>query len=256
MKYDIHMKLRSKIFLGIRYRMPKFDFGSGFSEALLDHIAPSVYFDKWMIQPFNGQAVRWNTISAISRSFEPNVAIETGTYLGSSTPYISSLASGKTYSIEINEESFKKTTRRFRENHSERDIKLILGDSAQKISEVLSELDPVSTRVIAYLDAHWLDAIPTAEELLALVAWGGAWVAIIDDFKVPHDAGYGFDHYGNTTIGADIVPTKCGISIFVPSVPSTRETNAKRGTGYLFNEKSKLIIQPDDFPDLMRVEHS
>ena len=253
--YDKHVKLHSKIFLGVRYRIPKFDFGVAVSEALLDHIAPSVYFDKWMIQPFNGQAVRWNTISAISRSFDPDVAIETGTYLGSSTPYISSLASGKTYSIEINEESFKKTIRRFRENHSELDVELILGDSAQKIREVLSKLDPVSTRVIAYLDAHWLDAIPTADEILALVEWGGAWVAIIDDFKVPHDAGYGFDHYGKTTIGADIVPTKCGISIFVPSVPSTRETNGKRGTGYLFNEKSKLIVQPDDFRDLVRVDH-
>jgi hypothetical protein len=236
--------------------MPKFVFGVGFSEALLDHIAPSVYFDKWMIQPFNGQAVRWSTISAISRSFEPSVAIETGTYLGSSTPYISSLPSGKTYTIEINEESLKKTTRRFRENHSERDIELILGDSAQEIRKVLGGLDPGSARVIAYLDAHWLDAIPTTDELLALVEWGGAWVAIIDDFKVPHDTGYGFDHYGKITIGAEIVPTNCGISIFVPGVPSIRETNAKRGTGYLFNEKSKFIVRPDDFRDLMRVDHS
>ncbi len=250
------MKLASRIFLRIRYRIPKVDFGVGFSEALLDHIDPSVYFDRWMIQPFNGQAVRWNTISAISRAFEPNVAIETGTFLGSSTPYISSLTSGKTYSIEINEESFEKTSRRFRLNHSDRDIELILGDSAKKIREVLAKLDPVSTRVIAYLDAHWLDAIPTTDELLALVEWGGAWVAVIDDFKVPQDAGYGFDHYGTKIIGAEIVPVNCGISIFVPSVPSVRETNAKRGTGYLFNEKARVVVKPDDFHDLMRIDHT
>jgi hypothetical protein len=250
------MKIHSKIFLKLRYRLPKFTFGVEFSEALLDHIAPFVYFDKWMIQPFNGQAVRWNTISAISRKFEPTTAVETGTFLGSSTPYISSLVSGKTYSIEINVESFNKTTRRFRENHSERNIELILGDSAQKIREVLAELDPESIRVIAYLDAHWLDAIPTADELLALVEWGGAWIAIIDDFMVPHDDGYGFDHYGETTIGADIVPLNCGISIFVPRGPSSQETNAKRGTGYLFNEQSKRIVQPDDFRDLARITQS
>lgn len=230
-------------------------FGAGFSEMLLDHIAPAVYFDKWMIQPFNGQAVRWNTISGISRRFEATVAVETGTYLGSSTPYISSLASGKTYSIEINQETLKKTTRRFRENHSGCDIELILGDSAVEIRKVLSKLDPKSNRVIAYLDAHWLDAIPTTDELLALVKWGGAWVAIIDDFKVPHDTGYGFDHYGETIIGPGIVPANSGITTFVPKVNSSQETGVKRGTGYLFNELSLAIVKPDEFSDLTRINH-
>ena len=250
------MRLRSRMLLSLRYRLPNFEFGAGFSEMLLDHIAPAVYFDKWMIQPFNGQALRWNTISGISRRFEATVAIETGTYLGSSTPYISSLASGKTYSIEINEETLKKTTRRFRENHSGRDIELILGDSAVEIRKVLSKLDPRSNRVIAYLDAHWLDAIPTTDELLALVEWGGAWVAIIDDFKVPHDDGYGFDHYGNTIIGIEIVPANSGITTFVPKTDSSRESGVKRGTGYLFNEHSMSIVKPEEFSDLVRIEHS
>ncbi len=249
------MRLRSRMLLSLRYRLPNFVFGDGFSEMLLDHIAPAVYFDKWMIQPFNGQAVRWNTNSGISRRFEATVAVETGTYLGSSTPYISSLASGKTYSIEINQETLKKTTRRFRENHSSRDIELILGDSAVEIRKVLSKLDAKSNRVIAYLDAHWLDAIPTTDELLALVKWGGAWVAIIDDFKVPHDAGYGFDHYGDTIIGPSIVPANSEIATFVPKIDSSQETGVKRGTGYLFNELSMAIVKPDEFSDLVRINH-
>lgn len=249
------MKLSSKIVLRLRYCFPRFDFGVAFSEFLLDHIAPAVYFDRWMIQPFNGQAIRWNTVSAISRNFNAAVAIETGTYLGSSTPYLSSLVSGKTYSIEIDSETFEKTSRRFRENHSRRDIDLILGDSAIEIKKVLEKLNPDTTRIIAYLDAHWLDAIPTTDELLALTNWGGAWVAIIDDFMVPHDHGYGFDFYEGTTIGLDVVPKDHGISIFVPSVSSDLETNAKRGTGYLFNEKSRIIVKPEDFRDLVQVTH-
>lgn len=249
------MRLRSRILLSLRYRLPNFEFGVGFSEMLLDHIPPAVYFDKWMIQPFNGQAVRWSTISAISRSFAPTVAIETGTFLGSSTPYISTLVTGKTYSIEINQETLQKTTRRFRENHPSRDIDLILGDSAEEIRKVLASLDPAFTRVIAYLDAHWLDAIPTTDELLALVEWGGAWIAVIDDFKVPHDSGYGYDQYGDTVIGPKIVPAKSGISVYVPSISSNRESGVKRGTGYLFNDLSKAIVRPDNFSDLVEIDH-
>lgn len=249
------MRLRSRILLSLRYRLPNFEFGVGFSEMLLDHIPPSVYFDKWMIQPFNGQAVRWSTISAISRSFAPTVAIETGTFLGSSTPYISTLVTGKTFSIEINKDTLQKTIRRFRENHPKRDIDLILGDSAQEIKKILRKLNPLDNRVIAYLDAHWLDAIPTTDELLALVEWGGAWVAIIDDFKVPHDSGYGFDQYGDTVIGPKIVPTKSGISVYVPSISSTRESGVRRGTGYLFNELSEAIVKPESLGDLVKVDH-
>ena len=247
------MKLSSKVFLRLRYRLPNFVFGVGFSELFLDHIAPAVYFDRWMIQPFNGQAIRWNTISAIARKLDASVAIETGTFLGSSTPYLSSLVSGKTYSIEISSETLRKTARRFRENHSQRNIELILGDSAIEIKNVLKKLDPDKIRVIAYLDAHWLGAIPTSDELIALTQWGGTWVAIVDDFKVPHDDGYGFDLYGDTIIGCDVVPKESGISIFVPSVSSNLETNAKRGTGYLFNEKSKLIVNPESFGDLIQI---
>jgi hypothetical protein len=249
------VKLLSVVYSRLRYRLPNFVFGVHLSELLLDHIAPAVYFDKWMIQPFNGQAVRWNTISAISREFNASIAIETGTFLGSSTPYLSSLVSGKTYSIEINPETFRKTSRRFRENHAHLDIELILGDSAIEIRNVLKKLDPNTTRIIAYLDAHWLDAIPTLDELLALTQWGGAWVAIIDDFKVPNDDGYGFDFYGSTTIGPDVVPKDSEISIFVPRGSSNLETNAKRGTGYLFNEKSKLIVKPEVFVDLIQLPH-
>ena len=250
------MKLLSWVYSRLRYRLPNFVFGVHLSELLLDHIAPAVYFDKWMIQPFNGQAVRWNTISAISRKFDASVAIETGTFLGSSTPYLSSLVFGKTYSIEINQETFRKTSRRFRENHSHLDIELVLGDSAIEIRNILKKLDPNTTRIIAYLDAHWLDAIPTSDELLALTQWGGAWVAIVDDFKVPNDDGYGFDFYGSTIIGADVVPKGCGISIFVPRVSSDLETNAKRGTGYLFNNKSKVIVNPENFSDLIQIAHN
>jgi hypothetical protein len=52
-----------------------------------------------------------------------------------------------------------------------------------------------------------------------------------------------------------VVPKDSEISIFVPRGSSNLETNAKRGTGYLFNEKSKLIVKPEVFNDLIQLPH-
>jgi hypothetical protein len=138
------------------------------------------------------------------------------------------------YTIEIDEATFEKAKARHQSNYRDLDITHILGDSAHEIEKVLNVLDPATDRVIAYLDAHWLDAIPTKEELNKLVAWGGDWIAIIDDFQVPNDSGYSFDQYGEVTIGKSQVPKHSGIRTFTPSISSEMETGAKRGTGYIF----------------------
>jgi predicted O-methyltransferase YrrM len=152
------------------------------------------------------QAERWNTISTIANRFKNTHAIETGTYLGSTTPYISSLVSEATFTIEINAKTEKKARKCFEKNHARRNIHLIHGDSVQEIKVVLKNIDPAASRVLAYLDAHWLDKIPTIEEITSLVEWGGPWIAIIDDFNVPLDNGYGFDHCGDVIIGPMLVP--------------------------------------------------
>jgi hypothetical protein len=248
MRVTLHIQGR------IRRYVPKFVFGVNFSEFLLDHIEPAVYFDRWSIQPFNGQARRWQTISAIARKFQGSHAIETGTFLGSSTPYLSSLVSGKTYTIEIDKSSANKSLKRFAQNHAALDIELILGDSAVQITNILKMIDPKNQRIIAYLDAHWLEAIPTADEILALHNWGGVWIAIIDDFKVPAQGGYGFDRYGIVEIGPNIVPKSKGLRVFLPSGTPEHETGSRRGTGYVFSPVAVEIVRPDNFDDLVEYD--
>jgi hypothetical protein len=244
------MRLKTRAMQKFRLLLPKFYFERDFAELLLDHVEPYIYFDRWSIQPFNGQAQRWKTISALARVFNGTNVIETGTFMGSSSPYLASLVSGKTFTIEIDSQSARLAQKRFTKNHSHLDINLILGDSAIEISKVLSGLDPSSSRIIAYLDAHWLDAIPTSEELLALCKWGGPWLAIIDDFHVETDSGYGFDKYENTIIGKDLVPKDYELRTYVPSQNSIFETGRKKGTGYIFNQKAWALISPDSFTDL------
>jgi hypothetical protein len=205
------------------------------------------------MQPFNGQIQRAKKIRQLAEAFKPTVCIETGTYFGTSTPHLASLVSGRTYTIEIDPINFGKAQERLNKNYPMFDITCILGDSVQEIAKLLRNLDPKAERVLAYLDAHWLDAIPTKKELELLVQWGGEWIAIVDDFQVPHDAGYEFDAYGDVIIGETLVPKNCELEILVPSVSAQLETGARRGTGYVLKTQTRIGLNSDPFKEMRSV---
>ena len=164
-----------------------------------------------------------------------------------------SWAYGGGTTIEIDSLSASDARQRFLENYPQLPIKLIQGDSAEEIMKLLKTIDSNQNSVLAYLDAHWLDAIPTALEIEALGNWNGPWVAVIDDFYNPNDASYGFDKYGEIVIGAELLPEIHGMEIWVSNLPSTQESGARRGTGYVFNEKALVQMKNFSFEALTRI---
>lgn len=222
--------------------MPKFYFGEQLSEFFLDHIRPFRYFDRWSIQPFNGQSKRMSVIWQIARDFKPTLGIETGTFLGSSTPYLASMVSGDMYTIEIDEQTALLAKERFEKNHKNSKIKLVVGDSVERISQILGKTNPKDSRILAYLDAHWYTAVPTTAEIEALINWGGSWIAIVDDFKVPDDKGYRFDVYGAIEISKEILPDNEELCLYVPMIPSEQETGRRKGTGYVCQKKDEEFL--------------
>jgi len=248
------MNFWTRASIKLRLLTPKFFFGPRFSDFLLDHIKPYIYFDRWHIQPFNGQAQRMSTISKICRDFSPNMGIETGTYLGSSTPYLAAMVSEEMYTIEIDPSVAAQADERFKKNHPDSRIQLRIGDSVSEIVKVLEKIDPKSKRVIAYLDAHWYEAVPTTTEIEALINWGGSWIAIIDDFKVDIDPLYKFDVYGSIEIGPSILPPTSGISLFVTNQSALIETGRRKGTGYVCMLKDEQILA--NVPELVKVQRS
>jgi predicted O-methyltransferase YrrM len=216
----------------------------GLTVRLLEHLEPADYLDEWSAQPFNGQVHRFALIVALAREIKPTIAVETGTYLGTSTPYLAALAERGAITIEISDHFAERARRRFAANHADAQIVQLLGDSVERIRQVLDGLDPHSDRVLAYLDAHWQDSVPTSAELAALADWGGTWVAVVDDFEVPGDPGYGFDAYGATVVGLDLVPDRPDLVAFVPSVPSAAETGARRGTGVVMPPSVLASLSP------------
>jgi hypothetical protein len=50
--------------------------------------------------------------------------------------------------------------------------------------------------VFYYLDAHWEDHLPLAEELAVITEQSRRAIILVDDFAVDGDPHYGFDDYG------------------------------------------------------------
>lgn len=232
---------------------PKFVLSPNLSRFVLNYIDPYLYIDHWSSQPFNGQNVRYRQIMLISEFLKPTVAIETGTYLGTSTPALANLVSTKTFTIELDKEFAQKSKSRFEKKFKPLNINVMQGDSAVLIEKILNKLNPDFEVILAYFDAHWESEIPIQKELLAISSWGGSWIAIIDDFRVPDDDSYGFDRYGSTVVDKTIIPFIEGIQILVPRSSAIKETGAKKGTAYVFSPLFCNFNLENQFPQLRKI---
>jgi hypothetical protein len=113
---------------------------------------------------------------------------------------------------------------------------------------ILKKISPDSKQVlVAYLDAHWYEQIPTTQELSQLAEWGGPFIALIDDFKVEDDQGYNFDEYDSVTVGLNLIPKSKELFLFYPNIQSNLEGGARRGLGIVLNDKARKIIDPAFF---------
>jgi cephalosporin hydroxylase len=208
----------------------------------------------WWAQPFNGQLIRFTTCVEVCQRFKPQIAIETGTFYGTTTVALSSLVSGQTFTIELNQEYANLASTYFRAiGLDENRIKLIRGDSSTEIVNVLSQINKDS-RILVYLDAHWGEKLPLQDELSALINWGGAFVVIIDDFYVYYDNNFGFDSYGGNKLDLSLIPKNFSGHIFLPSHPAGQEYGARRGTCFLISSKAALFISDMNFTHLKHIE--
>ncbi|MEK9180978.1 MAG: hypothetical protein AAB871_01975 [Patescibacteria group bacterium] len=180
-------------------------------------------------KPFNGQAFRQKIFLELTRSFPFQAIVETGTYMGSTAEFMHSTARLPIYTVEVNPRFFGYAKARFLGN---RDIHLSLGDSRKILNEFAARKFLSGKQLFFYLDAHWYNELPLAEELRTIfLHWPDA-VVMIDDFQVPDDSGYGFDDYGEgKKLSPDYLPKINGADLakFFPSAGSASETGAKRG---------------------------
>ena len=205
---------------------------------------------EWSQLPFNGQLVRASKVSQIIDEIRPFAILETGTYHGTTTQFLASIADCKIYTIEFDQHTASLAVEMFVRTGSSDQIEVHLGDSARVTPEIVSGLNIFDKPILAYLDAHWGNELPLASELKALAKWRGPCVIVIDDFEVPKFPKYGFDVYGETRIGPGIIPRNYPFNLYVPNKSHLGETGARRGTGYLINKAAEELLTETFFADI------
>jgi hypothetical protein len=177
--------------------------------------------------PLNDQAYRRLILDALVAALEVDRIMETGTHRGTSTALFRNLA--ETWSIEANPRFHWFARYRFRGAPG---VHLLQGDSRERLRELALRPELTAGSTLFYLDAHWGEDLPLAEELQIAAGGWEHWVALIDDFQVPGDDGYRYDSYSeDATLNADYLARRGppGLRIWYPRLPSQLETGRRRG---------------------------
>lgn len=141
-------------------------------------------------EPFNGDTFLSDLIFQISIKYRVKKIIETGTYHGISTLWMSKFFT-QVHSIEIDPDNFIIASANLK-NHF--NVQLYLGQSQTFLRVAIKNLNPLSNEnFIIFLDAHWFEN-PLLKELDAIKESGYKPIIIIHDFQT-NDPELGFDSY-------------------------------------------------------------
>ncbi|MEO7634187.1 MAG: hypothetical protein ABIS38_00895 [Sphingomicrobium sp.] len=178
--------------------------------------------------PMNGQRWRCLMFAELVHKTAAKAIIETGTYLGTTTEWLTAFQL-PVFTCEALPENygFAKTRLQAVPN-----VRVLQADSRAFLAQLLA--GPFGTGPnLFYLDAHWDDDLPLAEELEIIFGQAPGSVVVIDDFEVPGDPGYGFDDYGDgKALNAAYISgiaERFKLQIYYPTTPSASETGALRG---------------------------
>ena len=179
--------------------------------------------------PFNGQTGRAAIFKEILKSIPFQAIVETGTYLGTTTLFLQETAGLPVYTVEAVPRSFHYARARLK---SHQGVYSSLGDSRAFLTRLGTSAEVSHDRVFFYLDAHWHEDLPLAEELEIIAGYWSDPVIMIDDFQVADDSGYSFDDYGaGKRLTLEYLPKaiSAGFQVFWPALSGERETGLRRG---------------------------
>jgi hypothetical protein len=202
------------------------------------------YFSPDEAMAFNKQFYKTAMVTDIVAHITFDNIIETGCWLGFSCGYMAYHFKLPIFSCEINPLFFDVAQKRLSNLTG---IELANQNSVDFISSLVSKKTNL-THSLFYLDAHWYDYLPLADELRIITTHWKDYVIIIDDFQVPNDKGYLYDDYGpkkKLTIEI-LLPfiKKFDLKIFYPSTPSDKETGYKQGCIVVTNSKNAESLRP------------
>ncbi|MBI1683295.1 carbohydrate-binding protein [Caulobacter hibisci] len=189
--------------------------------------------------PLNGQSVRQSAFLYLHDMLGFDALIETGAFRGTTTEYFAGFDL-PVFSCEVIDENFYFAASRLIGSSG---VNLFLEDSRAFLRRYFQNYAAAYHRPMFYLDAHWQDDLPLPEEIDIIAESQEDFVVIVDDFKSPFDAGYGYDVYSNgNQLTLDwVLPrltTKRKLAYLFPALGVENESGARRGT---------LFVVPEEF---------
>lgn len=183
------------------------------------------------LRGFNRQILRAALIVSLSERLKPTAFVETGTYLGETAIAAQDLLAVPVYTVEVSLANYLQALSVRLRTGRLGGIHQYLGNSPEVIRRLASD-NRLGSRPFFYLDAHWGDYCPVADEFTAIFK-GFPWaVVLVDDFQVPDKPDFGFDSYGETPIGLDVVRPVLNSQarLFLPDHDPAAESGHRRGT--------------------------
>lgn len=154
--------------------------------------------------------------------------IETGTYLGDTTPALAKLVP-TVHTIEVNADYFDRSAKRL---STIPNITRHFGSSPAKLAEIFKTAEQP---MLLFLDAHWYSYCPLLDELAVVAEAKMKPIIIIHDFKSPNNPNLGFDMFGDQEYNWDLI-SKHVHAIYGDNVTvsyNTEATGARRGAIFL-----------------------
>ena len=163
---------------------------------------------------FHEDAIYKQLMQKLISAFPISSFVETGTSRGYSTEYIASKNPNlNVFTSEIMPDTFKTAHQVLKQY---KNVTQFLGNSDECIGKrvVTGEFGSFP---LFYLDAHWYDYWPLKAELEHIGRAGIKMIAVIDDFEVPGQPQFGFDHYVAIN-GKNRMEGKCNLEYIQPSL--------------------------------------
>ena len=166
--------------------------------------------------PFNGDQVRTDIVNKILISKSPKKIIETGTWVGNTTNFLSNFNS-EVYSIESNSSFCALSLLRFSKNEN---VIIIKGSS----HDVITKFDNFKENIFVYLDAHWEEFVPLDFELNHLKNFTDV-IVLIDDFKVEQIPEWKYDKYNDIELSLEYFSVLNSFDLFFPNYKPVDQEN-------------------------------
>lgn len=191
----------------------------------------------------HSQTQRRAVVRELFDKLKLQVAIETGTFIGRTANYLARTFGMPVYSSELVPRHFHTARRMLRELDN---VHLALEDSRSFLRRLSSDAEFTSQRAFIYLDAHWYNDLPLADEIDIIAAHWPQFAILVDDFQVPGDDGYAFDDYGpGKALNLDYlrpVLKRNDLTAFFPTTPSSKESGGRAGYVVVVSKATAAFI--------------